>query len=297
MLGAYSSGPPLDQQMITDFLLAGVALAAGVAELTLVIVAASLNWRAFKPHWRVGLALGLLLAGLSLPVLAFDLAYFDPRAASVQQVGYADDTAVMIAWVFKAVALVVAPLWMLGYVLAAYVGTRAQWARAVTLGRARPGRGALGIALGALLGAIFGLVSTAVFAWMDIGVSRVVQEMTASYPGLDEAPLTLVIAMSMLLAGVAAVQEELAYRGAMQGLLTRLGGGSWVGLLLMNLIVVTVFASAHLLNTDAPLIKFTQIALLGSMLAWLMHRFSLGAAIACHLALNLLVTPIEVLGG
>jgi len=186
-------------------------------------------------------------------------------------------------------------LWTLAFLTAAYVGARAEWARCESQRRILRLPGARGIALGAGSGVAFGFLTSLLFYATGVGLSRLLEQMTASYPGIDEAPLSAVMFVSLLFAGVAAVQEELVYRGATQGLMTRLLGGTRAGVIGVNLLIALLFAAAHLLNTDAPLLKFGQIFVFGLLLAWLAHRFSLSSAIAAHLGLNLTVTPIELL--
>ncbi len=54
--------------------------------------------------------------------------------------------------------------------------------------------------------------------------------------------------------------------------------------------IARMFASLHLLNTDAPTIKFAQIFVFGLILGEIVRRSSLEAAIACHLGLNITAT-------
>jgi len=290
-----SQSPGPDAFPVIELLLSLIVLAASLLMLVPVVVAAAVNWRAFKRHWWHGLLLSLLLVGLSLPVMIFDLWYFDPAAAVEQEMGRPDDVAVTTAWIVKMLILIVTPLWTVAFLTAAYVGAQAEWARCESLHRMVRRPWARGIAWGAALGVAFGLVTSLLFYVTGVGLSRLLDQMTASYPGVEDAPLAAVMIVSLLFAAVAAVQEELVYRGATQGLLTRLLGGSRAGVIGVNLLIALLFAAAHLLNTNAPALKFTQIFFFGLLLAWLAHRFGLTSAIAAHLGLNLTVTPIELL--
>lgn len=287
--------PGSDDLAWIELLLSLIVLAASLLMLVPVVVAAAVNWRAFKTHWRDGLLLSGLLVALSLPVLIFDLWYFDPAAAVEQEMGRPDNVAVTTAWVVKLIILIITPLWTLVFLTAAYVGAQAEWARCRSQRRIIRWPGARGIALGAGLGVAFGLGTSLLFYAAGVGLSRMLEQMTVSYPGVEEAPLAAVMIVSLLFAAVAAVQEELVYRGAAQGLMTRLLGGSRAALIGVNLLIALLFAAAHLINTDAPTLKFTQIFLFGLLLAWLAHRFGLTSAVAAHLGLNLTVTPVELL--
>ncbi|MEX0746142.1 MAG: CPBP family intramembrane glutamic endopeptidase [Phycisphaeraceae bacterium] len=280
---------------IPTLLMALVAFAAQLGVFVWVVVFAALNWRGFAQHWKVGLLLAGLFGLLSLPVVGFDAAYFDPATAMAadESLGpggpnpIGEPIIMAIYLLTTVVGLVFAVAWM----FVCYVVAASEW-RKVRAG-AMPmlaGGGDIrwgGIALGAILGTALAAATAVVFAWLGVGESLWIEQMRESYPGIDQAPRTVLAPVLFLFVGLAAVVEEVEFRGALLGSLLRMFGSRGAAALASMVLVSVLFGLMHLLNTDAPLVKFTQIFILGMMTAELVRRSSLEAAIACHLALNL----------
>ena len=108
-----------------------------------------------------------------------------------------------------------------------------------------------------------------------------------TFPGLGEAHWLLIFASTMLFVIIAAISEEICYRGAILGpMIARCSKHTnprwWI------VLVATLFAIAHLLNTTDPAMKFAQTWVLGvgfGLLAW---RRGLISAIVGHAVFNVL---------
>ena len=96
---------------------------------------------------------------------------------------------------------------------------------------------------------------------------------------------------------LAAVTEELLFRGLVQGWLTRWLGGSRRAVVLAVGVSAALWALAHWGNTDHPGLKLLQIFLVGLGLGALARRYSVEASIVAHAAFNLVAVASWMLLG
>ena len=247
-----------------------------------LIVLAALDWRGFAAHWRRGLVMGVVLALAWLPVVVFEVLYFEPTSVPAAQQTFSTVvhlTMTIGQWVLG-----------IGWILVLFCIAGYEWHRVragamgwLTGARSMPWRS---VVWGTLVGALYGAGSVAVFIWLGVGEGWIVQQMLANYPGMDEAPVVVLMGVGLAFASVAAVWEEVQFRGALLGFLVRVSGSHKLAIAASVGLVTVLFATLHLFNTDAPLVKFGQMVVFGVMVAEMARRWSLESAIACHLALN-----------
>jgi membrane protease YdiL (CAAX protease family) len=139
----------------------------------------------------------------------------------------------------------------------------------------------------ALYGLGFGLLSALVFWALDVKAGAALELVKRLFPKLAqlELPLSLTVMLPAVL--LAAVSEELVFRGLMQGWLTRWLGGTRSAVRVSVGVSSALWAFAHWGNTDQPWLKVGQIFLCGLGLGALTRRYSVEASIVAHAVINL----------
>jgi membrane protease YdiL (CAAX protease family) len=239
----------------------------------LVVVLFIVNRARFKQFYKTGLAIGIIAFGLNLPfqvltALSLDigkmLESFSTPGPEITPDFISAMQAVMVGvTVFSLIVAV--GLAMLSYTVAA-----AEWEKL----RLRPfpllmrtGEKAWGrIGIAALVGVAGAFVSLAFIRLLNVKENDVFQEI---FSGSVSLPIVWKFVISLLFVSAAALTEEILYRGAL------------------------LWAVMHLLNTNTPTFKVAQVFVLGVILAELARRWSLEAAIACHLSLNVVSLALE----
>ncbi len=283
-----------DQQTI--FNLAASLLTLGLQGVILIVLIVSvvLHRSFFKQHWKSGLIIGAVAALLIVPMLIGQMITVDPARAFET---FAPDmprdqhTVATVAFYAAMGASIVFTLAKAGWWMLVFVAAAGAWAAV------RPGRLAglmpgqpmpwAKVALGAFVGVVVAVVTGVVFMLLEVGLSNVLEKQADLFaPSADAmGPVMLVLAI-MAVSGIAIV-EELIFRGALLGSLLKWAGDQPLAMAAWIVLVSLVWAAMHLLNTDAPLIKMTQIFIMGLILAWLTWWGGLSSAIAGHVALNI----------
>lgn len=254
----------------------------------LIIVVAVLNARRFRAHWRVGLAIGIVCLLLALPGVVFGLLHFrmpaQPAGPNLPKefMGFA----VAMGMVIGLMILVM----KVGWHMVVYCAAAAEWERLSRGGfpllQRRGPAPWRGMIVAAVLGIMGGGLSTAVFVALDVERSQVLEMLQRLFPGADAAPALVRLPVALLAFTVPAIVEELVFRGAVLGFFLRAARGRR-GLVVAAFVVVSLlWAAIHLMNTAAPLVKCTQIFVIGLAFCELARRWCVEAAIVGHISLN-----------
>ena len=271
-------------QLVLSATYSGVALVA----FCLAGIWAVLHFGRLKPLLKPAVMVAGVVVLLKLPSQMAGLYYLD-----LDVVFDRPEVAAEMSELFKQLMTVVLPLVMLMSLMFELLNqtlmlTVAEDARERSafpwLTGARGARD--GWAVGAALGLGCGLASAGLFTLLDVGMSSTVQTRLEMMPDLDpNSPLVLLL-VSTPFALSAAISEELLVRGLLQRWLGRWLGGSRGAVWVAIGIASGIWAVGHALNTDAVLIKTTQIFLIGLVFGWLAERWSVETSIVAHLALN-----------
>ena len=287
--------PSIDGSMTIPSLLDLLFLVAIVAtELAIVafyIVLAVIDRRQFKKRWKPGLVFGLVLFPMFIPGIVFGLAYFDDPNMPENMHG--------VVLAFAAVGAILFQVAKIGWHMVLYVVAASEWQRASPCGplggRARTPVSWGRLAGGFAFGAVAAVLTVAVFTAMGVKEGRMFADFQRMFPGVESASPLVVIPTVSLLVTALAISEELVYRGGMMALVVRKSRGRPMLRYLGVTVITFVWALAHAPNTDAPLMKMTQIFVIGIVLAEIARRDSLRTAIAAHVGLNLTAVPLAFL--
>ena len=247
-----------------------------------LIVMVVLDRRGFPRHWRMGLLFYGGVALLSLPVVVAKVFYFEPVSQQPE----------VEAVIHGVVSFVQLPI-MVGVGLLTYVVAATEWQRirheALPLLTRRPRVPWRQIGVAGLIGLVYGGLTVGVFFLLDVKRSQWMNQLLNSYPDLWDAPIVLLGPLAFLMVCLPALTEEVTFRGALLGFFTRLGGRhrQITAFVIGAVVTSALFASLHLLNTNLPAAKFTQIFIFGLIAAEVTRRSCLEAAMACHLGLNI----------
>jgi membrane protease YdiL (CAAX protease family) len=262
--------------------------------LVMLIVSAVLHRSFFKSHWRSGLVIGAVAALLIVPLLIGQMITVEPSRAFETFAPDMPDQQHLVATVaFYAVmagsigfTVLKAGWWMVVFVAAAGAWAAVRPGRMAGLVPGQPMPWAE-VTIGAVVGVAVAAVTGVVFMLLDVGLGSVLEKQAELFhPSADSMNPIMLVLMLMAVSGIALV-EELIFRGALLGALLKWAGDQRVAAVGWVVLVSLVWAAMHLLNTDAPLIKMTQIFIMGLILAWLTWWSGLSSAIAAHVALNI----------
>ena len=279
---------PLLSSLLT-LLESGVDLGVTACLIALLV----LHRDSVKLHWRRGLVVGLLVLGVVVPQNLTTIFYISPdrmvgdlgpqgleeimegAALAGVIIGATVGTAARVIW-YTVITCVVVAEWQRLRPDAPLLG-QALLARA----RARP----LALALG--MGLLAGALSAWIFDLIQVDMGQAIELLQEYFPGLAESSAGTRVLVALPLGVYAALVEELVFRGALLGFLLRVGRERrWV-VLASSVVTSLTWALLHLSVTDMPLVKLTQIFLIGLGLAAIARRWGIEAAILAHLGLNL----------
>ncbi|MHC4249853.1 MAG: lysostaphin resistance A-like protein [Planctomycetota bacterium] len=143
-----------------------------------------------------------------------------------------------------------------------------------------------GVVAAALFGVVAGVASCIVFDALDVKESETFRRFVDSmFPNIESASPWVRMSVFLSFAMAAAVAEELTFRGVVMGFVQRLSPGRTMAIAAAT-VSASLWAVEHLNITNAPMVKFAQILLLGFAFAWFARRYRIEAAIAAHLGLN-----------
>lgn len=277
---------------ITQAFMSLVVLAVWGAIFIFVLALAILDRRWFKEHYRTGLAVAVCLFVLLTPALVFSLAYFDREAFvdRMAQPGMPREQALVLLSIGLALGAVLHVL-RIGWYMIIYYVAASEWGRlepdAFPLLR-RTGRARAAPLVGALaLGVAGGLASAVVLKALNVDISEPLKNITVMFPGAQSASLAVRVPVVLVTVVTIAVTEELLFRGVMFGFLLRVCGRGRLSMVFSSIVVSFIWAILHMQNTDAPLVKCTQVFIIGLVLCWLARKGNIESAMAAHVGLNL----------
>jgi len=264
-----------------------IAVQGGV--FVFVVVLAVLDRRRFKQYYRTGLLIGLACFGMVSLSTGLALAHIDLSAFMDR---FVPSEGLLGAFFYVGLFIGFCILVLrIGWHMVLYYVAAAEWSSS---GRAGfpllEGGGDIrwrGMAGAAAFGVGAAVVSTVIFLMLGVEESEPLQRMGEMLRGVGEVSPAIRIPIVLLAISVPAIVEELAYRGVLLGFLVRHSGGRRGAIVASVVGVSLLWALIHLMNTDAPLVKLSQIFVVGVVLCEFARRVSVEAAIAGHLGLNL----------
>lgn len=131
-------------------------------------------------------------------------------------------------------------------------------------------------------------MSLVIFIALDVDASEHIGRLGELFPGMEQMPFAQQLTTILTVLTGAAIAEEIMFRGLLLGLMLRISGGATAGVIGSVVLCSALWAVLHLLNTDALLVKFGQIFIVGLVLSEFARRACVEAAIAGHVGLNLL---------
>jgi membrane protease YdiL (CAAX protease family) len=279
-----TGSPKSDLLMLTFFIM---FLQIGL--LAFVITLFVIHRKRTREFYKTGLVFGAVCFAFSLPITLFTLFGMDYAGMVPPGSGLGPGFAEMMKYIVMVVS-VVAGIGGIGYVMFTYVIAAGEW----DILRPRPfpvimrtgekSWGKIGIA--ALVGAAGAVVSLLSAKLLNVGAGDLIKIQENLLGDFRALPASLQFALMLMFVVSAAVSEELLYRGALLGFLFRVSKNRMAWLLGSIFSVSLVWAFMHVLNTDNPVFKLAQVFILGVVLAEVARRWSLEAAIATHVSLN-----------
>jgi membrane protease YdiL (CAAX protease family) len=245
-----------------------------------------------RQFYKQGLLFGLLIFSMELPVSLFTYVLLDRTVFESGPGGPSREGIMGLGMVIGLVVSMGVLVLKIGWRGLIYVVAAAEW------GRVRPEDGLHRVSVERLrcrrpllwpllFGAAVGAFSTFLFHFLGVGLGDTMSLSPQISAQLQRFSLAVRLLISVLFMANAAVLEEVMFRGAIQGFLLRVTRGTRSGIVLSNLLATVIWTMLHLLNTNAPAVKFSQIAFLGLVFGELARRWGLNSAIAAHLGLNL----------
>lgn len=264
-----------------DWIGLGVALLMQLILWGWIVVLIVLDRRAFRQYWKPALWTAAVVTLLALPVAAVTVllaeAPSDSPLPGLVRIGFVIGAAIRVtitaAWVW-----------------AVYVVARYEWAHRRERALAR----ADGWLLGAGVGLVLGVLSAVMLYGLGVREGPVMLLMMENLGAINELPGPALFAWSALFVTYVAVLEELQFRGALFGFLLRVWGGGTAAVVGTHAIVGVIFALMHIPNTTSPVLKCSQIMVLAIVTGELARRRSVAAAVACHVAMNIVAVAVEL---
>lgn len=265
---------------------------------TFSIVVVCFNGSAIKRSWRVGLWVSAVLFVIMIASAVTTLFVVDIEQQILPPGGGAANLSLPVVYAVMVLFMFVVLLLKAGWYLLVFAAGVGEWDRAGLPGYALLMRGDPrawpSIWLGVLLGTIAAVISVAVMAWLGTDVGPLLNESMLMFQGVEEMawPMSLMV-FSLAVLGPA-ITEELTFRGLMLGFLFRISGHRRVAIVLSIVVVSILWSLLHVPNTDMPFVKCTQVFLIGLIFGELARRRGIEAAIAGHVALNLVAVVLSV---
>ena len=248
----------------------------------LYVVLGILNRRHIAKRWKPGLLLSCALLAMMLPSVVFSAAYLDLSSLKSEVlVGLA------IGVFFGFIIQILKLAWtVILFGVAEAEWNAAGWGHSLSPEQRRHPTWRE-LAPPFLIGLAAAAVSSTAFDWLDVKEGPIMDIIRTLMPDSVNAPAFITVPMSCLVVTAIAVSEELAYRGGVLAFLLRVTRRNrvltWLAVILLNL----PWALAHIPNTDRPVIKVSQMMVLGIIFTILAKNRSMRSAIAAHVGLNL----------
>jgi len=272
----------------------------GMGIFALVVTLSVLNRAAFRRHYKAGLVVGVVCFALMLPNLVFSLTFVDPGGLMPE--GPGDPTGRRFMEIGLRIGMVIGGLIVLlrvGWYMLEYYVAAAEWRRfkpdpfPILQGRDNRRVGTLFGA--AVFGLVAGAVSMVTLEALGVDVGEGIKNMQRLFPHAMQSPLAMRLPVFLLAVSAMAIAEELAFRGVLLGWLLRIGRRRGPYAAFAMVVVSLLWALLHIPNTNAPLLKCAQVFLIGLCLCEFARRWSVEAAIAGHVALNVSAVLLGIL--
>lgn len=276
---------------ILHTLMAIVTVVVWLCMFMLVLVMGPVHWRRIRGHLKAGLWVGLLCVAMQTPatILAITCMDVDQLAARFGAALPDKEMAVFFVWIGVVLGIGLLALKVFWYA-AVYHVAASEWEQvnpdALPVLRRTGRKPWVAILMGLLFGVAAGCLSAVVFAALGADASDSVKELLALFPGLESVdPLVYAPAMFLTVAAIA-VAEELLFRGALFGLMVRIGRNNCLVVVVSAVVVSLLWAVMHYENSNMPLLKMGQIFALGLAFCAFARRGRIEIAIAAHVGLN-----------
>jgi membrane protease YdiL (CAAX protease family) len=273
-----------------------------------VLIAGIIHWQALRAWFRPGLQLGAAVFLLSLPGLVAAMLYLEIAGPDLPPDSPLSGELFLTLVRVGAAVTAVGTLVLGVFITALQVGL----GELAVVGGGSAGMGAApsaypwllggrqdrrGWPQGAVLGLAGGLVSVLVFWAVGVGDGPDLEWMKRLAPKLMELGTSTGLLVAVPAVLLAAVTEEVLFRGLVQGWLTRWLGNTRQAALLAILLSSAAWAIAHWGSTDQPWLKLGQVFLFGLGLGVLARRYSVESSIVAHGVFNLVAVAAGLAHG
>ncbi|MHC4283186.1 MAG: CPBP family glutamic-type intramembrane protease [Planctomycetota bacterium] len=248
------------------------------AFLVLYILLAVRNRHAFKKHWKPGLLLGLALFLMVIPSIVYAAIHIDPSAVfdHFADSSPSSETPVLIGIAVGFFVMFVIHILCIGWHMVLYVVSASEWAKTRTLTflkhigeKKLPW---LHISGAFAFGVFLGFVSTIVFHFLGVGEGEMFDELKRFFPDMAISSSVWGLLVFILALTHMAIVEELVYRGGIFAFLISRARNNRLAIIASLIIVSLTWALAHIPNTNTPLIKITQVFIIGLFLGEFARR-------------------------
>jgi membrane protease YdiL (CAAX protease family) len=141
-------------------------------------------------------------------------------------------------------------------------------------------------------GIFAGAVSIVVFFMLGVQEGEFLIQLKQLFPTAETSGWFIRIPIVFLFLITAAISEEFVFRGGIWAFFVFKYRDNRIVLTLLMVAISLVWALMHISNTSAPLIKVTQIFILGLLFAEFARRSCVQSAIAAHIGLNISVASL-----
>lgn len=270
-----------------------------VAILALYILLAVKNRHAFKKHWKPGLLLGIALFLMVVPNIVYVVIHLDLSAVFEH---FTDSAASPEAPVLVGIAAgffgaLVLHILCIGWYMVLYIVSASEWTKTRMftfmkhIGEKRLPW--LHIWCAFAFGVFTGVVSVIVFHLLGVEEGEMFDDANRFFPGMltSSSIWGLLISIPVLIR--IAIVEELVYRGGIFAFLISKARNNRLAIIASLIIVSLTWAVAHIPNTNTPLIKITQVFIIGLFLGEFARRSCIESAMAAHIGINISGVTLE----
>jgi membrane protease YdiL (CAAX protease family) len=287
---------------LVDLILIIATLLFEGAILVLYICLAVRNQHTFKKHWKPGFLLGLVLFFMIVPSIVYAAIHFEPsalfeNAADSAPSSEANEFAILTGIAIGFTVMFVIHILCIGWHMVLYVVSASEWAKTRTLTflthvgeKKLPW---LQITCAFAFGIFSGFVSIIVFNFLGVREGEMFNDIRRFFPALATSSSVVSLLVSILAVTHFAIAEELVFRGGIFAFLISKARNNRLAIIASLVVVSLTWALAHIPNTNAPLLKITQIFIIGLFLGEFARRSCIETAIAAHIGLNVSAVTIE----
>ncbi|MBN3039535.1 MAG: CPBP family intramembrane metalloprotease [Candidatus Omnitrophica bacterium] len=270
-----------------------------LAIVVFYIIYGIIHFKELKRYLKPGLFIGILVLLLIMPGMVFNIVHYDHLSRIEKNHNlqlppeYFAFIMITIAVLFATVIQLVRTGWHAGL----YALAKSEWQklrRPLYDPNQKQSLFNSHMIAAFFFGIFAGAISTLIFEILNVGESQYLLKMRDLYPGMEFTSRYIKFAVILLAVTGVAISEEIIFRGAVLAVLIR-QCKTKIGIILAIALISLIWGGLHMLNTDAPLIKITQVFLLGFFFAEFTRRGSIESSIAAHIGLNLSCVVIALL--